>query len=492
LLTKKFVQLLKETPTNTVDLNNAATALCVQKRRIYDITNVLEGINLIQKTSKNMVSWLGGSGNDTSCNGSLLTEHLKSDISQLEREEMLLDRFIETFNCMLKSYTNYGDVNCGTHGDTSSSSNRKIQSLSQEIFLETDLMLTNCNGGSSARVNLQAFMHVSQDELRKLPEYRGEALIAIKAPGGTTLEVPDPEEGMELGKKRYQIYLKSPSKEAGPVDVYLVQDGQVGRRKNVLPLQQCRQPLEHHINHNRQLHPYQQRNEQFAQVIPVNYTRPPPTHLPPPVLQGNNSSHLPPPVFSANNSSKGGTPTFHDGYQIIDGGNTPSHMYPRPLQPWQHQQYGPQYNYASNMNHQQPAYPLPPSSKGAFDKAPHVGNPHALNRAPYFNPYPPPPPQHAGFPPHPNTTMGDPRLLYPSSGGRLNPKAKEAVDIRGSTSRPREKRKKFENQIVDHCLLEPEKETIHHYDTRQRDNAQQQSGPFDSRNLHRKEGKPLI
>lgn len=29
----------------------------VQKRRIYDITNVLEGIGLIEKKLKNMIQW---------------------------------------------------------------------------------------------------------------------------------------------------------------------------------------------------------------------------------------------------------------------------------------------------------------------------------------------------------------------------------------------------------------------------------------------------
>ncbi|VDK30907.1 unnamed protein product [Dibothriocephalus latus] len=48
LLTEKFVQLLKE----------AADFLAVrQKRRIYDITNVLEGIGLIEKRTKNSIQW---------------------------------------------------------------------------------------------------------------------------------------------------------------------------------------------------------------------------------------------------------------------------------------------------------------------------------------------------------------------------------------------------------------------------------------------------
>jgi E2F/DP family winged-helix DNA-binding domain len=38
LLTKKFVQILRASPDNSLDLNRAASELGVQKRRIYDIT----------------------------------------------------------------------------------------------------------------------------------------------------------------------------------------------------------------------------------------------------------------------------------------------------------------------------------------------------------------------------------------------------------------------------------------------------------------------
>lgn len=58
LLTKKFVGLIAESPDGVLDLNWATEVLEVQKRRIYDITNVLEGVQLIRKKSKNHIQWL--------------------------------------------------------------------------------------------------------------------------------------------------------------------------------------------------------------------------------------------------------------------------------------------------------------------------------------------------------------------------------------------------------------------------------------------------
>tara|TARA_B110000208_G_scaffold15901_1_gene19067 strand:+ start:184 stop:507 length:324 start_codon:yes stop_codon:yes gene_type:complete len=62
VLTKKFVSLLKETHGGNIDLNKAAGELGVQKRRIYDITNVLEGIGLIDKRPKGNIVWKGEDG----------------------------------------------------------------------------------------------------------------------------------------------------------------------------------------------------------------------------------------------------------------------------------------------------------------------------------------------------------------------------------------------------------------------------------------------
>lgn len=52
------MQLLGQSSDGVVDLNQAAEALNVQKRRLYDITNVLEGVHLIKKKSKNNIQWM--------------------------------------------------------------------------------------------------------------------------------------------------------------------------------------------------------------------------------------------------------------------------------------------------------------------------------------------------------------------------------------------------------------------------------------------------
>ena len=50
----------------------------MQKRRIYDITNVLEGIGLIDKKSKNNIQWKGTGLEDS--------EEVQADLQALQAE----------------------------------------------------------------------------------------------------------------------------------------------------------------------------------------------------------------------------------------------------------------------------------------------------------------------------------------------------------------------------------------------------------------------
>ncbi|PSN41460.1 Transcription factor E2F4 [Blattella germanica] len=93
LLTTRFVSLLQKARDGVLDLKVAADILAVrQKRRIYDITNVLEGIGLIEKKSKNSIQWKGaGPGCNTQEMADRLME-LKKEISKLDEHEQKLDQ----------------------------------------------------------------------------------------------------------------------------------------------------------------------------------------------------------------------------------------------------------------------------------------------------------------------------------------------------------------------------------------------------------------
>ncbi|KAF7288022.1 hypothetical protein GWI33_000076 [Rhynchophorus ferrugineus] len=100
LLTTKFVTLLQKSKGGILDLKVAADILEVrQKRRIYDITNVLEGIGLIEKKSKNSIQWkpcsfyreYTPSGNTNNSEFSVRIRKLKQELAKLDEYEHQLD-----------------------------------------------------------------------------------------------------------------------------------------------------------------------------------------------------------------------------------------------------------------------------------------------------------------------------------------------------------------------------------------------------------------
>ncbi|KAF2368182.1 protein of unknown function DUF3535 [Trinorchestia longiramus] len=93
-LTKEFLALLHSSKDGTVDLKKASELLRVQKRRIYDITNVLEGIGLVSKKFKNNVQLMSASSN---------TKDIEADVKRLKDEEEELDNLIHQMRSSLTS-----------------------------------------------------------------------------------------------------------------------------------------------------------------------------------------------------------------------------------------------------------------------------------------------------------------------------------------------------------------------------------------------------
>ncbi|XP_007432797.1 transcription factor E2F5 [Python bivittatus] len=150
--------------------SQAADTLAVrQKRRIYDITNVLEGIDLIEKKSKNSIQWKGvGAG----CNTKEVIErlrYLEAEIEDLEIKEKELDQ--------------------------------------QKLWLQQSIK--NVKEDSTNK----CFSYITHEDICDC--FNGDTLLAIQAPSGTQLEVPVPH----VGQKKYQINLKS---NLGPIHVLLI------------------------------------------------------------------------------------------------------------------------------------------------------------------------------------------------------------------------------------------------------------------------------
>ena len=91
LLTKRFLGLLQSAENGILDLNLASVTLAVQKRRIYDITNVLEGIGLLKKISKNNIQW---KGSESAVDSTESQQVLNQELADLEAKENQLDELI--------------------------------------------------------------------------------------------------------------------------------------------------------------------------------------------------------------------------------------------------------------------------------------------------------------------------------------------------------------------------------------------------------------
>ncbi|XP_066478883.1 transcription factor E2F5 isoform X2 [Tiliqua scincoides] len=162
----------------------AADTLAVrQKRRIYDITNVLEGIDLIEKKSKNSIQWKGvGAG----CNTKEVVDRLKyleAEIEDLELKEKELDQ--------------------------------------QKLWLQQSIK--NVKEDSANK----SFSYITHEDICDC--FNGDTLLAIQAPSGTQLEVPVPH----VGQKKYQINLKS---HLGPIHVLLINKEPSSSKPVVFPV----------------------------------------------------------------------------------------------------------------------------------------------------------------------------------------------------------------------------------------------------------------
>jgi len=200
-LTERFIQLLDDYSANhgegELDLNIAVQELSVQKRRLYDITNVLEGVGLIKK-DRNQVAWADRSqlrskskvDEENDSHKASAMAALKAEIDSIKGHGEYIDNCIEKLSNNVREYTK-----C-----------RKESSRDEGVKQE------------------ESNLFVTKRQIAALQSYHNDTVIAIRAPSGTSLEVPNPDEGMRPGVRRFQIFLTSPGPEVGQVKVMQVQN----------------------------------------------------------------------------------------------------------------------------------------------------------------------------------------------------------------------------------------------------------------------------
>ncbi|XP_072491330.1 transcription factor E2F6-like [Notamacropus eugenii] len=165
--TRKFMDLLKSAPGGILHLKEVAAVLGVGKRRVYDITNVLHGIELIQKRSKNCIQWIGS--DLSSIDGKIAQQKkLRDELSNLSAMEDTLDEL------------------------------NKI--CAHQLFELAD-------DKENAKL-----AYVTCEDIYNLQAFHEQIVIAVKAPEETKLNVPPPKENS------ITVHIRSTK---GPIDVYL-------------------------------------------------------------------------------------------------------------------------------------------------------------------------------------------------------------------------------------------------------------------------------
>ncbi|XP_055013275.1 transcription factor E2F3 [Boleophthalmus pectinirostris] len=141
--TQMFMKALNSTSNGILDIKDAARIVGTSKRRIYDITNVLEGISLIKKPSKNLVMWVGW------------PMELKDDVlSSLVSEEKRLDDLI-----------------------------RNAKKQIEEMY---ENLLNN------------RLAYVTYEDIQSLPIFEDQAVFVVRGPPETKLEVAHPKEAFQI------------------------------------------------------------------------------------------------------------------------------------------------------------------------------------------------------------------------------------------------------------------------------------------------------
>ena len=193
-LTKNFIDCVKSKGLELININEIVKKLKVKKRRIYDITNVLEGIGYIKKLGKNQIKWI----KTDFLNENIILNYNNEDSNKI-------NKFIEL-----------------------QKENEKLDLFIKEINLEFEKL--------NEKPETKNYAYVTYDDLKNLADNNNNKMIAIKAPIDTSIEIidnknienvkenignvfNDDKEILDNFKKENQIFMESKN---GEISVYVI------------------------------------------------------------------------------------------------------------------------------------------------------------------------------------------------------------------------------------------------------------------------------
>ena len=223
-LTQNFLNYIKKKGRVKISINDLVNDLNVKKRRIYDITNVLQGIGYLDKMGKNNFLWIKNNNSENN-------EHTPPN-SESTKKDIISENYISNYSQLKKEF------------DELKSKNNELDDLINRYREEFKLI--------SEKNEFKIYGYITFDDIIELSKNENVHFMLIKAPKGTLINVIDDEEArkaynkikiqMENGKiqkdeklllntleNQHHIFFSSQDKE---LKIYKIENGKVIRQSN--------------------------------------------------------------------------------------------------------------------------------------------------------------------------------------------------------------------------------------------------------------------
>ncbi len=249
-LTKNFIKYIKNKGKINININDLVQELTVKKRRIYDITNVLQGIGYIKKKGKNEILWIKNNLNINKNSNSNSTQIIKSQ-NQIQSK--------------ISSSVSEGQQNKNQQNEFIMKKNEKEVSVKEieELIKENselDKTLEKFKeefNSISQKADFPKYGYITFNDLCNMTVNEGLDILTVKAPKGTVVNVIDKEDSKKaLNRIQKQM-------EAGKI---LPNENLLNTLRN-----------EHHIffdSPNEELKLYRVTNGHFSEIISSYQTLP--------------------------------------------------------------------------------------------------------------------------------------------------------------------------------------------------------------------------